>query len=257
LASAHDEAGAAARTAAARNVDETGWKQAGERRWLWAAATATVAFFVIPARRNGAGLKALLGEAIAGVVCSDRWGTYNRLPPDRRQVCWAHLIRDFRECAGRGGEAEAIGRAGREAAEGLFAARWDFRQRKIDRAALRAALDPIAGDLRSAPERGCGCADAKAATCCENLLALYPALWLFAGREGIEPMNNHAERILRGGVLWRKNAFGSHSESGCRFTERMLTVVQTLRLRPRSVLGYLEQAIAAHRRGEPAPKLLG
>jgi transposase len=257
LAPAHDEAAAAVRTAEAKNVDETGWKQAGDKRWLWAAATATVAFFVIHARRNWEGLKALLGEAIAGIVCSDRWGTYNRLPPDQRQVCWAHLIRDFRKCADRGGEAEAIGRAGQEAAEGLFAAWWDFRQRQIDRAALQAALDPIARDLRAALERGCGCADAKAATFCENLLALYPALWLFAGREGVEPTNNHAERILRGGVLWRKNAFGSHSESGCRFTERMLTVVQTLRLRHRSVLGYLEQAIAAHRRGEPAPKLLG
>jgi transposase len=118
-------------------------------------------------------------------------------------------------------------------------------------------LDPVAGEFRAALERDCGCADAKAATFCENLLALYPALWLFAAREGVEPTNNHAERIVRGGVLWRKNAFGSHSEAGCLFAERMLTVVQTLRLRHRSDLAYLEQAITAHRRGEPAPKLLG
>jgi transposase len=257
LAAAHDEAGEAVRAAPAKNVDETGWKPAGARRWLWAAATATVAFFVIQARRNWEGLKALLGEAITGIVCSDRWGTYNRLPPGQRQVCWAHRDRDFRKCADRGGEAEAIGRAGQEASEELFAAWWDFRQRKIDRVALPVALDPIARDLRAAPERGRGCADAKAVTFCENLLALYPALWLFAAREGVEPTNNHAERIVRGGVLWRKDAFGSHSEGGCRFAERMLTVVQTLRLQHRSVLAYLEQAIVAHRRGEPAPKLLG
>ena len=257
LAAAHDEAGEAVRTAPARNVDETGWKQAGQRRWLWAAATATVAFFVIHARRNWEGLKALLGEAITGIVCSDRWGTYNRLPPEQRQVCWAHLDRDFRKCVDRGGEAEAIGRAGQEASTKLFAAWWDFRQRKIDREGLQAVLDPVAGAFRAALERGCGCADAKAATFCENLLALYPALWLFAACEGVEPTNNHAERIVRGGVLWRKNAFGSHSEGGCRFAERMLTVVQTLRLQHRSVLAYLEQAIAAHRNGEPAPKLLG
>jgi transposase len=256
-AAAHDEAGEAVRTAPARNVDETGWKQAGQKRWLWAAATATVALFVIHARRNWEGLKALLGEAIAGIVCSDRWATYNRLPPERRQVCWAHLDRDFRKCVDRGGEAEAIGRAGQEASAKLFAAWWDFRQRRIDRERLQAVLDPVAGAFRAALERGCGCADAKAATFCENLLALYPALWLFAGCEGVEPTNNHAERIVRGGVLWRKNAFGSHSEGGCRFAERMLTVVQTLRLRHQSVLAYLEQAILAHRRGEPAPKLLG
>jgi transposase len=216
-----------------------------------------VAFFVIHARRNWEGLKALLGEAITGIVCSDRWGTYNRLPPEQRQVCWAHLDRDFRKCVDRGGEAEAIGRAGQEASAELFAAWWDFRQRKIDREGLQTRLDPVAAAFRAALERGCGCADAKAATFCENLLALYPALWLFAACEGVEPTNNHAERIVRGGVLWRKNAFGSHSEGGCRFAERMLTVVQTLRLQHRSVLAYLEQAITAHRHGEPSPKLLG
>ena len=97
----------------------------------------------------------------------------------------------------------------------------------------------------------------KAATFCANFLALYPALWLFAAIEGVEPTNNHAERILRLGVLWRKNAFGCHSAAGCRFVERMLTVVQTLRLQKRPVLDYLYRAIVAHRSGLPAPQLLG
>ena len=59
------------------------------------------------------------------------------------------------------------------------------------------------------------------------------------------------------GVLWRKNAFGSHSAAGCRFVERMLTVVQTLRLQDRPVLEYLVDAITAHRSGLPSPQLLG
>ena len=92
---------------------------------------------------------------------------------------------------------------------------------------------------------------------CANLLALYPALWLFASIEGVEPTNNHVERILRLGVLWRKNSFGCHSAAGCRFVERMLTVVQTLRLQKRPVLDYLYRAIVAHRSGLPAPQLLG
>ena len=74
--------------------------------------------------------------------------------------------------------------------------------------------------------------------------------------EGVEPTNNHAERLLRRGVLWRKNAFGSHSEAGCRFVERMLTVVQTRRLQGRSVLDYLYEALVAHRNRLPAPSLL-
>lgn len=100
------------------------------------------------------------------------------------------------------------------------------------------------------------CAEGPAATFCANLLGLWPALWQFSLVEGVESTNNHAERLLRRGVLWRKRSFGSQSSDGCRFAERMLTVVQTLRLQGSAALTYLHDAIAAHRAGQPAPKLL-
>ena len=256
LAPAHAEAGGAVREAPVKNVDETGWKQAGQRRWLWGAATATVAFFVIHARRGWEGLQALLGGTIQGIVGSDRWSAYHKLALHLRQPCWAHLKRDFQKCVDRGGAAVAIGQAGLKAVEDVFRLWWDFRQRQISRAELQTGLGPAIQDLQAALERGRDCADAKAATFCTNVLALYPALWLFATVEGVEPTNNHIERLLRSGVLWRKNAFGNHSEAGCRFTERMLTVVQTLRLQKRQVVDYLHQALVAHRSGRPAPKLL-
>jgi hypothetical protein len=74
--------------------------------------------------------------------------------------------------------------------------------------------------------------------------------------ESVAPTNNQAERLLGRGVLWRKNAFGCHSESGCRFVERTLRMVQTLRRQKRPVLDYLHQAIVASRSGLPSPKLL-
>jgi transposase len=88
------------------------------------------------------------------------------------------------------------------------------------------------------------------------LLAWEPALWTFAYHEGVEPTNNRAERALRPAVLWRKRSFGCHSDEGCRYVERLLTVVQTLRLQGRDVLDYLQAALTAHRDGLPAPKLL-
>ena len=257
LASPYEEAKAAVREAPVKNTDETGWSEKGQKRWLWTAATATAAFFVIHLRRNFAGLKALLGETITGVVCSDRWSVYSKLPLELRQICWAHLKRDFQKLVDRGGPADAIGRAGLEVVECLFADWWAFRRGELDRAGLQARMDPIARELQGILEQGRSCADSKAATFCANLLALYPALWLFTMIEGVEPTNNHAERILRSGVLWRKNAFGCHSAEGCRFVERMLTVVQTLRLQKRPVLDYLYRAIVAHRAGLPAQQLLG
>src|ERR1035437_555997 len=256
LASPYHEAQVAVREAPVKNTDETGWREKGQKRWLWGAATATVAFFVIHLRRNFAGLQALLGETIHGIVCSDRWAVYSKLPLELRQICWAHLKRDFQKLIDRGGPAEAIGRVGLEVVECLFADWWAFRRGELDRPGLQSRLDPIARELQGVLEQGCSCADSKAATFCANVLALYPALWLFAAIEGVEPTNNHAERILRLGVLWRKNAFGCHSAAGCRFVERMLTVVQTLRLQKRPGLGYLYPARVAHQAGLPAPQLL-
>src|SRR5437773_7400532 len=93
-------------------------------------------------------------------------------------------------------------------------------------------------------------------TLCYDLLMHWPSLWTFVHTPGVEPTNNAAERALRRAVLWRKKSFGSQSEAGCRFVERLLTVVGTLRLQQREVLSYLEQALSAHRAGLPIPNLL-
>ena len=254
LAPAHAEALAAVRAAPVKHVDETGWKRAG--RWLWLAASATVAAFVVHARRGAAGLAALLGEARTGVLGTDRWAVYDRLPPERRQGCWAHLRRDFQKRVDRGGSAATIGRAGLRVATKLFACWHRHRDGPIDRDRLLADIATLARRLDRVLSAGRRCADSPAATSCDNLRGLWPALWLFSVADGVAPTNNHAERLLRRGVLGRKRSFGSQSADGCRFVERMLTVVQTLRLQGRAALTYLHDAIAAHRAGQLAPKLL-
>jgi transposase len=87
LAKAHGEAQKAVQEADAKNVDETGWKQAGQKRWLWGAATAWVACFVIAPTRGAAGLAALLGQKIKGIISSDRWSVYGHLKLGLRQLC--------------------------------------------------------------------------------------------------------------------------------------------------------------------------
>jgi transposase len=257
LAPAHAEALEVVRGAAVKHVDETSWKLAGKLCWLWVAATGTVAAFLIHARRGWDALVALLGERIKGFVCSDRWSAYARLAPWCRQICWAHLKRDFQKLVDRGGAAARLGEQLQRLGERVFAAWHLFRGGGGgDRQALQRQLDGPARAFERALKAGRRCADSKAATFCGNVLELLPAVWRFVVTEGVEPTNNHAERVLRRGVLWRKNAFGSRSEGGCRFVERMLTVVQTRRLQGRSVLGYLYEALVAHREGLPAPSLL-
>jgi transposase len=256
LAAAHAEAVAAVRAAPAKHIDETGWKSKGRLCWLGLAATATVAAFLIHARRGAVGRAALWGEKVGGILHSDRWSAEGKLPVTQRQVCWAQLIRDFRKCAQRGRAGKRVGAAGLAAAEALFREWHLFRGGGIDRQALYRRPGPVAAELHDASERGCGCADARVATFCESLLAVAPALWRFVVGEGLEPTNNRAARLLRRGVLWRKNAFGSSSERGLRFVERLLSVVQTLRLPKRPVLEFLAQSLVSHRAGLPAPQLL-
>ena len=126
----------------------------------------------------------------------------------------------------------------------------------INRDKLQKRLRRPARKLHKLLEAGRGCADTKLVAFCDNLLRIEPALWTFAVQEGVEPTNNHAERALRCGVLWRKRSFGSFSDRGCRFVERILTAVQTLRLQGRPVFPYLCAAVTAHRHGQPAPSLI-
>jgi transposase len=256
LADAHAEAQQVVQEAAAKNVDETGWKKAGDKRWLWGAATATVACFVIAPTRGALGLAALLGQKIQGIIGSDRWSVYAHLKLALRQLCWAHLKRDFQKLVDRGRDAQDIGEMGLDAVEIIFALWHTFRGGGLSRAQLQRQIAPVRQTLREWLELGCACKDTKAAAFCANVLAVEPALWTFVRKEGIEPTNNHIERLLRPGVLWRKNAFGCHSEAGCRFVERMLTVVQTLRLQKRPVLEFLHQSLLAHRQVKKAPRLL-
>jgi len=250
------QAEAAVQRAAVKNADETGWAQAGALCWMWMAVSAGVALFKICAGRGRAALSSLLGESIHGTVGSDRWTAYGSIDLLARQVCWAHLKRDFQKWVDWGRESAGIGQAGLEAIRRLFAAWRDFRSGVLDRPGLQAALGPVRQDLQAALEAGLSCENPKAARFCRNLLDVYPALWTFARVEGVEPTNNLAERTLRPAVLWRKISFGNHSEAGCRFVERILTTVQTLRLQKRHVLAYLRDAVAAHRAHQPAPALV-
>ena len=83
--------------------------------------------------------------------------------------------------------------------------------------------------------------------------ARFEMLWVFVYHENVEPTNNTAEQRLRGGVIWRKLCYGSQSETGERFVERVLTVGMTLKLRAQNSLHYFAECFRAYIYGERAP----
>jgi transposase len=257
LAAPHQEAIEAVRAAPVKSADETSWKRQGKLCWLWAAATATVAVFVIHARRNALGMAAILGTSIQGILCSDRWGVYDQVPAERRQICWAHLKRDFQKIVDRGGPSAFVGQEGRKIVKKVFAAWHAFQDGRATRVQLDAELAPVMNRLNRVLLEGALLGDDKTvAAFCENVLRLEAALWTFVKVEGVEPTNNFMERLVRLAVLWRRRSFGCASETGCRFVERILTVVQTRKLQGKNVLDYLHHALRAHRAGKPCPKLI-
>jgi transposase len=256
LAPAHAEAVEAVQAADTKNVDETGWKKAGAKRWLWVAATSLVAAFLIHPLRNHVAMAMLLGTTIYGTVCSDRWRTYERLPRRRWQICWAHLKRNFAKLAERGGKAKAIGNRCLVVLEKVFELWHLFRGGGCTRLQMRRRMRPLRQELRAVLEEGSRSRNGTLARFCSRLLKVYAPMWTFLRVEGVEPTNNHGERVLRMAVIWRKCCYGCHSDAGCRFAERLITTVQTLRLQKRAVLAFLHQTILAHRSGQPLPKLV-
>jgi|SRR6516165_476502 transposase len=256
LAPAHAQALAAVQQAPVKYVDETGWKEAGRKRWLWLAATGAVAVFIIHVLRNVAALRRLVGATVTGVLCSDRWSAYDHVALRQRQVCWAHLKRNWETLAERGGKAKAVAEACLAVQRRVFELWHLFRGGGCSRVQLDRRLYEPMIELLEVLRRGARCREPKTRRFCARLLTVYPSLWTFVIQEGVEPTNNHAERLLRRAVVWRRRSFGCRSAAGCRFAERILTAVQTLRLQGRSVVQFLQETVAAHRSGRAGPPLV-
>jgi transposase len=237
-------------------IDETGWKTGGDRRMLWGALTRRTAVFRIAAGRHATDAQTMLGERDDGIVCSDRWAAYDYLDPTRRQLCWAHLLRDLTAHGEGMGEQEDFGSAGLAVTHDLFEA-WQRFQQDGDRAAPRTRIAPLQAKLRTELQR----ASRKRTKTkyhrqfARNLLKRWLALWTFSHTDGVEPTNNHAERGLRGAVIYRKLSLGSQSDRGERSLERLLSASITCRLRKQSLFAYLTQVITAHARSDPIPAL--
>ena len=254
LEPAYREARKAVAEAPVKNVDETGWKQSGLKRWLWAAATDAATVFLIHPRRNLDALTHLLGK-ISGILVSDRWVVYDDWPEERRQLCWAHVKRNWEKKIEGGGEAKELGERWLAGQKKVFELWHLFKDGKCTREALQTEMTATIESLGDVLLEGSYSRVASLSAYCRRLQVKFPMDWLFTSEENVEPTNNHAERVQRRAVLWRRKSFGCASQAGCRFAERILTVVGTLRLQKRNALEFLSQCVAAHRGGLAGPKL--
>jgi transposase len=235
--------------------DEADEPNPSGKAWLWTAVTPLVTVFLVHAKRSAVAAAKLLGS-FAGTLVSDRWSAYSFIAAARRQLCWAHLLRDFEWIAEFGGEATEIGRALVAETKRMFGWWHALKAGGLTRSGFQERMAPLMARVEALLEQCAAGTHRKSAGRCRQILKLRAALWTFVAREGVEPTNNAAERALRPAVIWRKLSFGSASKRGSRFVERILTVAATCRQQGRNVLDYLVAACEAHARGEPAPSLL-
>jgi hypothetical protein len=229
----------------------------------WISPT-LVTFFEIALTRCTQGAKNLLGENFSGILNSDRHGAYNWVCLERRQLCWAHLRREFIKISERPGVSAQLGTALVKQQEKLF----ELWHRVRDGTLSGCDFVELVEEIRSSIKATLLEADfyeittrektplAKTVRTCRQLLKVESAMWLFVTTVGVEPTNNAAERAIRPAVIWRRTSFGSQTQAGSVFVARMLTVVTTLKSQKRNVLEFMTQAVVAARGGKTAPSLL-
>lgn len=239
-----------------RGADETSWQQAGRTHWLSVATAERAALFQIADRRDRDAAKALLGDRPEGVIVSDRYAVYLFIDDSQRQICLAHVLRDFIALGERAGAPGRLGRKLTRQLASVFSILNQPGRDHTDLASLARELKPARdaiGDLLAQGARG---RDPKTRRFCQGLLDHEQALWTFTTRPGVPATNNASERALRHAVMWRKTSYGTQTDHGDRLVERLLTIRETCRLQGRRLHDYITTAITADLHGHPAPALL-
>ena len=249
-----------AQNASSGNADETGFgMKNGEQGWLWVLVTEYAVLFRLFLGRGQEWASKLFG-CFVGIMTTDRWCGYNHYPPERRQLCWAHLIRDFKAMCASGPEGEAIGKALGKAARLMFQMWHRFkiwkcneerRGVKISMTVLESQLKALRARIKALLEEGANRGVPK----CGTILKMEPLLWTFTQNEGVEPTNNAAERNLRPAVLWKKRSFGVESERGARYVESMLSIWATSQRNGVSPIVFLKELIHSYRTNAPTPSI--
>jgi len=223
--------------------------------YIWVAVASFGAVYLLRNSRAGRIAKELLGE-LPKYVVTDRYSGYSWLELKFRQICWSHLIRDFKWIKGFKGQAGRIGEELLDCANQLFHLWHRVQKGTLKRSSFKTLVSPIRQRIRRLLDEGVALNLKGVSGMCTQMLKVYPAVYTFVRVEGVEPTNNRAERRQRHPAMWRRVSFGTWSHSGSEYVERILSVVATLRIQNRNIFSYLGDAARAALDGRCAPLLV-
>lgn len=236
-------------------VDESPTKQTSAKAWLWVAVAGGFAVFGVFLSRKRDSLKQLIGDYSGILLNCDRAKMY--YDGKRLQWCWSHLKRDIQKLIDSSdGQVKRLGHDLLRQQKLLFQHWRCYLSGELSWRKLRKETKPIRKEFEALLLRGQFSGNPRLTGMCKDLYAHRAWLWTFLDQQGVEPTNNAAERALRPAVIYRKLSFGTQSESGSRYLERMLTVSETCRMQQRSAFEYLTAVMQAYYVGQPIPSLL-
>lgn len=255
LEKASDEAMDHLENSAVKHADETSFLRDSLRCSAWVFANSLVSVYRIVDDGKRITLRSKFNK-LKGILVSDRASVFLYWPMCRRQICWSHLLRTFTDFSERDGPAGAIGNELIQYSDLVFHYWREHRAGNLADVDYKRWISSIQDNMKPCLQRAMNADLNYVSGSCRNLLAHWDAMWTFVENAAVDPTNNHAERELRRLVLWRKRSFGSQSERGDRFVERILTVTQTMRKKAGDTLGFLQQSFLAHLVSAQAPSLI-
>jgi len=238
------------------NIDESGWKDKGQRYWIWVFCTSAISFFCIAKSRGSKVLEEVLGKTYGGTIVSDFFSAYVKYASALQQFCLAHLIRDVKFLTTLPDDADKqFGERLLIDFKRLFHF-WHLRQKipkeRFDRIMFR-IKDRV---LQLAEAQACNDERSKSRTLAKRLVKHGDAIFRFLLDPTVPPTNNAAERTVRAAVIDRRITQGSRSLTGRQWNARIWTVMDTCRKQSRSPWRFLQNALSAHYVQTPAPSLL-
>jgi transposase len=235
--------------------DGTSWLQSGSLMVLWTIATASATVFKVLADSSKKTLETL-HQRLSGILVSDRAKSLRFWAMHLRQICWAHLVRKFISFSERAGPAGPIGRELLDYTVIIFDYWHAYKDGKLSREQLSERVAPVRVQIEALLERAVAKKIPRLSGSCADILEHRPALWTFVDRESVQPTNNHGEQEVRAFVLWRRTSFGSQSERGNLFAERIMTIRHTARKQGKNALDFICACCKAKLEGTPMPSLI-
>lgn len=238
------------------NADETRHYENNKTNWAWVATNDDLTLLMLDKSRGKKAAKKLLGENYSGILTTDRYCAYNIVDALQRQLCWSHITRDFIKISQRDNDAGKIGDELLFHQNKIFYYWNKYKSGVIEFAKLDKAISIIKKSLKSCLNNAINCSHKRTTGTCKNILKYFESLFTFTKHEGIEPTNNHGERQIRKYVIYRKLSFGTQSERGSRFIERIFSISATCKQQGKNTIDYIKQVIINFNCGLPPPELL-